>query len=194
MTVIGVPRSWAISSSIGSSDGSGTTITRVFPCAFERHKGIPEHQVRGNRPEEFLIDREPVHVDELEPVALREALCRFVLDAALFAGYGNLRIGHSNSRPEVGTTSYHGTTIVVPTSVSCGSPEGLRYRSSGSAGLQPCPSGSAGLQSCPSGQPRLTHYARQLEQRHIQRQNQDGNDDTHDNQQCRLDDRDEPSD
>jgi hypothetical protein len=37
-----------------------------------RHKTVPQHQVRGNRPEQLRVDPELRHVDELDPIALRE--------------------------------------------------------------------------------------------------------------------------
>ncbi len=39
-----------------------------------RHEAVAQHQVRRNRPEQFLVDAELVHVDEFETIALRQLL------------------------------------------------------------------------------------------------------------------------
>ena len=62
--------------------------------ALVRHEAVPQHQVRRNRPEQVLIDREMIHVDELEPIPLGQALGGLVLGAALFGRYGCLRFRH----------------------------------------------------------------------------------------------------
>jgi hypothetical protein len=38
-----------------------------------RHEAVAQHQVGRNRSEQFLINPELVHVEELEPVAIRQA-------------------------------------------------------------------------------------------------------------------------
>src|SRR5688572_8692777 len=40
-----------------------------------RDEPVPQHQVRGNRPEKILIDPELLHVDEFEPIALGQHPC-----------------------------------------------------------------------------------------------------------------------
>ena len=57
-----------------------------LPLTLVGDERIPQHQIRGNRAEQLLIDRELLHVDELEPVSLGEALRGFVLGAALVGG------------------------------------------------------------------------------------------------------------
>ena len=62
--------------------------------ALVRHERVPQHQIRGNRPEQLLIDREVIHVDEFEPIPLGQALRGLVLGAALFGGDGSLGFRH----------------------------------------------------------------------------------------------------
>ena len=49
-----------------------------------RHEAVTQHQVRGNRSEQFLINPEVVHVQEIEPIAFRQAAGRGLFGAALF--------------------------------------------------------------------------------------------------------------
>ena len=49
-----------------------------------RHEAVAQHQVRGNRSEQLLIDPELVHVEEVEPIALGQPARRRLFGAALF--------------------------------------------------------------------------------------------------------------
>ena len=48
-----------------------------------RHEAVAQHQVRGNRPEQLLVDPEVVHVQEVEPIPIGEAARRGFLRAPL---------------------------------------------------------------------------------------------------------------
>ena len=51
-------------------------MTSDFPVAPVRHEAVAQHQVGRNRPEQLLVDPELVHVDEFQPVALRQLRAR----------------------------------------------------------------------------------------------------------------------
>ena len=72
VTLIGVPSSTASSSIIGRSVGSDTTMTSVLPVAAVRHEAVAEHQVRGNRAKQIVVDVGLRDVDVLEPIPLGE--------------------------------------------------------------------------------------------------------------------------
>ena len=48
-------------------------MTSDLPSRRHGHKAVAQHQVGGNRAEQLAVDVELVHVDELEPIALRQA-------------------------------------------------------------------------------------------------------------------------
>jgi hypothetical protein len=45
----------------------------MLPFAAMRHEPVAEHQLRGDRAEQIVVDMEVDHVDEREPVALGQA-------------------------------------------------------------------------------------------------------------------------
>jgi hypothetical protein len=59
-----------------------------------RHEAVTQHQVRGNRPEQIVVDQEVVHVDELEPVPLGEPSC--------MRDFGEAVFGRGEIQPTVG--------------------------------------------------------------------------------------------
>ena len=81
-----------------------------------RHEAVAQHQVRGNRSEQLLIDPELVHVEELEAIALGQPARRRFLGAPLLGrhldrrlvdqGLGVERVARV-SRPSSGLPSDH---------------------------------------------------------------------------------------
>ena len=69
-TLIGVPSSTPSSSIIGRSVGSRHDDDQRLPFAPVRHEAVAQHQIRGDRAEQLVVDAELREVDELEPVAL----------------------------------------------------------------------------------------------------------------------------
>ncbi len=67
---------------IGHDDDQGLALPPV------RNEPVPQHQVGRNRAEQILVDRKLLHVHEIEPVPLGQALRGLVLGAALVGGDG----------------------------------------------------------------------------------------------------------
>jgi hypothetical protein len=66
-----------------------------------RHETVAQHEVRGNRPEQLLVDAELVHVDELEAIALRQLPgARHLLGVVLLGVNETFRVecGHRSIR------------------------------------------------------------------------------------------------
>src|SRR5688572_11098447 len=90
-----------------------------------RYETVAQHEVRGNRSKQLLVDPEIVHVDELPAIARRKGPGAFDLGRPVFRGlYDQL----------IGIVSCHSASVLQPLKAAPSSKSGM-YRARTTAAM-----------------------------------------------------------